>query len=202
LYHANLGSLDFWLLVMVDKTSISLLERLRKPDDQEAWSYFVHLYTPLLYFWFRRSKLSIDETEDLVQEVFATLVHKLPGFTYDPSRRFRGWLWTVAINKLRERRRQPGSIAAGQIDPNLLEGADTIAEFTEEEYRRFITDRALQLMQKDFEPTTWRAFWEHVPNGRTAPEVAAELGISIGAVYAAKTRILGRLRNELQGLLD
>lgn len=187
---------------MVDKTSISLLERLRKPDDQEAWSHFVHLYTPLLYFWFRRSKLAAGETEDLVQDVFATLVDKLPGFTYDPSRRFRGWLWTVAINKLRERRRQPDSITAGRDETNSLEGVDTIAEFTEEEYRRFITDRSLRLMQKDFEPATWQAFWEHVPNGRTAADVASELGISIGAVYAAKTRILSRLRIELQGLLD
>jgi RNA polymerase sigma-70 factor, ECF subfamily len=187
---------------MIDKTSISLLERLRKPGDQEAWSRFVRLYTPLLYLWVRRLKLDPDDAEDLVQDVFATLVDKLPEFTYDPSRRFRGWLWTVAINKLRERRRQRTLISAGPAKTDLLEGEDNVAEFTEEEYRRFITDRALKLMQTDFEPASWRAFWEHVPNGRTAADVATELGMSIGAVYAAKTRILARLRTELQGLLD
>jgi RNA polymerase sigma-70 factor (ECF subfamily) len=187
---------------MIDKTSINLLERLRKPGDQEAWSRFVRLYTPLLYHWVRRLKFDPNDAEDLVQDVFATLVDKLPGFTYDPSRRFRGWLWTVAINKLRERKRQRILVSASPVESDLLEVPDTIVEFTEEEYRRFITDRALQLMQTDFEPTTWQAFWEHVPNGRTAPEVAAELGISIGAVYAAKTRILARLRTELEGLLD
>jgi RNA polymerase sigma-70 factor (ECF subfamily) len=185
---------------MVEKTSISLLERLRKPDDQEAWSRFVSLYTPLFYFWCRRFKLSPDDAEDLIQDVFAILVDKLPEFIYDPNLRFRGWLWTVALNRLRKRRRKPASLSDGQIE--TVEGTDTIAEFTEEEYRRFITERALLLMQTDFEPTTWKAFLEHTTNGRTAADVASELGITIGAVYAAKARVIGRLRTELQGLLD
>jgi RNA polymerase sigma-70 factor (ECF subfamily) len=187
---------------MVDKTPVSLLERLRKPGDQEAWSRFVHLYTPLLYVWVRRLRLDPDDAKDLVQDVFTTLVDKLPGFEYDPGRRFRGWLWTVAINKVRERRRQRTLVSIGPIESDMASGDDSVAEFTEEEYRRFITHRALQLMQADFEPTTWRSFWEHVSHGRTAADVAAEFGISIGAVYAAKTRILSRLRSELKDLLD
>lgn len=189
-------------LTMGDKTSFSLLERLRGAGDQEAWFRFVRLYTPLLYLWFRRLRIEPDEAEDLVQDVFTTLIDKLRGFTYDPNRRFRGWLWTVAINKLRERRRKRTLVSIPPGDIDQLEGTDTITEFTEEEYRRFITSRALQLMQTDFEPLTWRAFWEHVTKGRTATEVSMELGISIGAVYAAKTRILDRLRTELHGLLD
>jgi RNA polymerase sigma-70 factor (ECF subfamily) len=187
---------------MVDKTSVSLLERLRSRNDQEAWSRFVSLYTPLLYFWVRRFKLSPEENEELVQDVFVTLVDKLPEFTYDPNRRFRGWLWTVAINKLRARQRKQISVTARPGETDLLEGADTIAEFTEEEYRSHVTDRALQLMQKDFTTTTWRAFQEYVLNDRPVAEVAAELGMSVGAVYIAKTRVLGRLRTELSGLLD
>lgn len=185
---------------MVDNTSISLLERLRQSDDQEAWSRFVSLYTPLLFYWCRRFHLNPDESEDLIQDVFATLVDKLPEFIYDPSRRFRGWLWTVALNRLRKRRKKPAMVSDSLIP--AVEAADTIEEFTEEEYRRVVTERALQLMQKDFEPATWRAFWEHTTNGRTAADVAAELGMTTGAVYAAKARIIGRLRSELQGLLD
>jgi RNA polymerase sigma-70 factor (ECF subfamily) len=183
-------------------TPISLLERLRKPADQEAWGRFVQLYTPLLFHWARRLKLGPEEAEDLVQDVFTTLVDKMPGFTYEPGRRFRGWLWTVAVNKLRERRRRSAALTATISDADLPEAPDTVEEFTETEYRRFLTDRALQLMEKDFEPATWRAFWEHVANGRTAPEVATELGVSVGAVYAAKTRVLARLRAEMNGLLD
>lgn len=188
--------------IMVDKTSISLLDRVRQLGDQEAWARFVHLYTPLLFLWARRLKLDADAAEELVQEVFSTLVNKLPEFQYDPSRRFRGWLWTVAVNKFRERRRQNNLVSIGPLHSGLVDDGDAVAEFTEAEYRQFISERALQLMQQDFEPSTWRAFLEHVTLGRTAADVAAELGMSVGAVYAAKTRILARLRIDLKGLLD
>lgn len=187
----------------MERTPISLLERLRSPGDQEAWTRFVQLYTPLLYQWARRLRLDADAAADLVQDVFTVLVARMPGFTYDPGRRFRGWLWTVAVNKLRERRRrEPAGITTETAGTDIPEGSDPVAEFTEAEYRQYITDRALRLLQTDFDPTTWRAFWEHVTHGRTAPDVAAELGLSVGAVYAAKTRILARLRAELRGLLD
>jgi RNA polymerase sigma-70 factor (ECF subfamily) len=57
-------------------------------------------------------------------------------------------------------------------------------------------------MRAEFESSTWTACWEHVVSGRSAADVAAELGISEGAVYVAKCRVLRRLRQELKGLLD
>jgi RNA polymerase sigma-70 factor (ECF subfamily) len=57
-------------------------------------------------------------------------------------------------------------------------------------------------MQAEFAETTWRACWESAVGGRPAAEVAAALGISVGAVYVAKSRVLGRVRQELAGLLD
>jgi RNA polymerase sigma-70 factor (ECF subfamily) len=49
---------------------------------------------------------------------------------------------------------------------------------------------------------TWQACWEFVVRDRPAAAVAAELGITVNAVYLAKSRVLRRLREELQGLLD
>ena len=57
-------------------------------------------------------------------------------------------------------------------------------------------------MQEEFQPTTWKACWEFVVNGRPAAEVAAELGISENAVFIAKCRVIQKLRLELDGLLD
>ena len=74
--------------------------------------------------------------------------------------------------------------------------------FMEKEYRDYLIGRALQVMRTDFQPTTWRACWEHVAQGRPVAEVAAELGISVRAVYLAKARVLRRLRKELEGLWD
>jgi RNA polymerase sigma-70 factor (ECF subfamily) len=79
---------------------------------------------------------------------------------------------------------------------------DPAGAFEEEEYRRQLVGRALQLLQPEFSPTTWRAFLEHVVAGRDAAEVADELGIATGTVYAAKSRVLTRLRGHLHGLLD
>ena len=44
--------------------------------------------------------------------------------------------------------------------------------------------------------------WEHVVSGKSAAEVAADLGLTPGAVRAAKFRVLTRLRLELAGLLE
>jgi RNA polymerase sigma-70 factor (ECF subfamily) len=54
----------------------------------------------------------------------------------------------------------------------------------------------------EFQPATWQAFWGLTVEGKSGAEVAAELGLSVDAVYAAKSRVLRRLRQELDGLLE
>src|SRR5690349_11904006 len=78
--------------VSMEDTPASLLERLRRPGDQAAWVRFVQLYTPLIFQWAHRLGVAEADAADLVQDIFATLVQKLPDFTYDRDRRFRGWL--------------------------------------------------------------------------------------------------------------
>ncbi len=185
-------------------TSGSLLEQLRHPNQEAAWTRFVKLYTPLIYTWGRRMGVRRQEAVDLVQDVLTVLVQKLPNFSYDREKSFRAWLHTLTRNKLREQmRRRPGPTvnASDSFLDDLARnsGSDT---FEEKEYRRHLARRALQLMQVDFEPTTWKACWEHIVSGRSAAEVGRELGISEGAVYAAKYRVLRRLRENLTGLLD
>jgi RNA polymerase sigma-70 factor (ECF subfamily) len=188
----------------MDRTPVSLLERLRKPDEQAAWERFVELFTPFLYHCARRLGLRSADATDLVQDVFAVLVQKLPEFTYDPQRSFRAWLRTVTLNKWREKHRRragPGA-RAGEARPEELACPDGAAAFDEAEYRQHVTARALAIMQAQFQPTTWKACWEHIVAGRPAADVAAELGLSEGAVYVASHRVLRRLRQELDGLLD
>jgi RNA polymerase sigma-70 factor (ECF subfamily) len=185
-------------------TPVSLLERLRQSSDAAPWGRFVELYTPLLFYWARRLGLQESDAADLVQEVFAVLVQELPTFTYEPARRFRGWLWTITRNKWRERRRRLAARPAAAGDAGLDRALTPapVEELDEAEYRKYLVDRALQLMQADFQPVTWKACWEYVVNGRPAAEVAAELGITANGVHLAKSRVLRRLREELSGLLD
>jgi RNA polymerase sigma-70 factor (ECF subfamily) len=187
---------------MTPPTPASLLQRLGRSPESRDWERFVELYTPLLFAWTGRLGLSDHDAADLVQDVFATLVEKLPAFRYDPGRSFRGWLKTVLLNRWRQghRRAEAAHRVGGGLDD--LPDEDGNPDISEAEYRRHVAQRALAVMRADFEPATWAAFWEFVVCERPAAEVAAELGLTVNAVYLTKARILRRLREELAGLLD
>jgi len=187
------------------KTPASLLERLCEPFEPEAWERFVSLYTPLIYTWGRRIGLQKQDSSDLVQEVFVKLVQVLPTFTYDPHKGgFGRWLKTVTLNTWRDHIKRRGDRALPGNEAALAELAapNRLEAFWEAEYSLQLVNRAVALMQADFQPATWQAFWEQVVVGRPAKEVAAELGMSAGAAYAAKFRVLDRLREELVGMLE
>lgn len=187
---------------VVNTTSLSLIERLRQPGEEEAWGRLVELYTPLLFFWCRKMGLRQQDAADLVQDVFAVLVQKLPEFCYEPSKSFRGWLRTILVNKWRDCERRRALAAQVQRPETLARLVDPGQDFWEAEYRQYLVGRALELMQAEFQPSTWKACWETVVADRPAAEVADELGLSIDAVYTAKSRVLRRLRCELQGLME
>ena len=188
----------------MDSTSISLLRRLREPEPEAAWRRFVDLYAPLIYHWGRNQGLNSTDTSDLVQEVMAILVVKLPDFEYDPAKRFRGWLRTVTINKARDFKRrqltQPATGTNAAIGQAVV--ADEVDLFDEVEYRQYLVGRALRLMQAEFRETTWQACWKSFMERQSTAEISRELGLSPNAVHIAKSRVLRRLRAELNGLLD
>jgi RNA polymerase sigma-70 factor, ECF subfamily len=182
-------------------TSVSLLRRLQSAQDAAAWERFVDLYTPIVFRWARRAGFQQAEASDLVQDVLMQLLRSLPSFGFDPQKgRFRSWLKTVVLNSARDlmAQRRPDP-----VDPQVLalEPVDP-PDFWDEEYDRLLFDRALVVMRTEFEETTWRACWEHLTSGRSAREIGAELGLSEAAVFTAKSRVLNRLRQELQVLLD
>jgi RNA polymerase sigma-70 factor (ECF subfamily) len=183
-------------------THASLLERLRLPEEQAAWERFVQLYTPLLHRMAQRLDVPEADEADLLQDVFAVLVRELPEFKYDPRLRFRGWLWTVLANKWREQRRRrsvsTGADAASLADIAVDDPRNAAEEAAD---RACVMQRALELLRPQFQANTWEAF-QACTAGRPAPEVAKQLGLSLAAVYAAKSRVLQRLRQELEGLLD
>lgn len=182
-------------------TSISLLERLRSPGDQVAWAQFAAIYTPLLFYWAKRHGLQDSDAADLVQDVMATLVRTLPEFQYEQAKSFRAWLRTVTQNKWRERsRRLALPIEASANITDLI--AEETREFWDKDYQTLLVARALEVMRAEFEQNTWQACWAVVVEQRSVAEVAQELGMTNGAVYVAKSRVLKRLREELAELWD
>lgn len=188
----------------MDSTSVSLLQRLRSSDAEQAWERFVGLYTPLMDYWVRKIGVPASDAPDLVQNVFATLVKELPRFQYNRGKSFRGWLRTVTLNTARDYFRR----TAARPEQTSDRLAETVAvagevEFLDEaEYRAHLVGCAMKLMQAEFKDEHWQACWQHVVEGRSAAEVAANLGITTNVVYLATSRIVRRLREELAGMLE
>jgi len=136
------------------------------------------------------------DAADLVQDVLLTLVKTLPEFEYDPGKSYRSWLWTVTKNQFLKRSNRRTS---APVDPKTLDKYENrpVEPFWEEEYRKHMFSRITMMLEKDFPAPTWRAFWAHVVEGKTASQVAAELGINLWAVYTAKIRVLAHLHKEL-----
>ena len=186
----------------------SLLERLRRqPEDAEAWQRLDALYRPVLHSWLRRYCLQPQDADDLVQQVFEVVLRKLPEYDSEKGT-FRGWLRGILGNSLQEfwrsqeaRHRTPGDDPAyGKIlDEIPNHGSDP--RRVRERGAQNVTQRLLARIQPDFSITTWRVF-QRLLEGEKAADVAAALGISLNAVYLAKSSILKRLRQELETLSD
>src|SRR5262245_25672198 len=135
-------------------TPSSLLVRLRRSGDEEAWRRFVQLYAPLLFHVAGKLGLRGDDADDLVQDVFAVLVRSLPDFSYDRGKSFRAFLKSVLVNKWRDARRRKAASPVESAGGAPAEAVvpDAVEAFTEDEYRDHLVKRALRIMQSDFEP--------------------------------------------------
>jgi RNA polymerase sigma-70 factor (ECF subfamily) len=191
-------------------TSATFLERLRDRADAEAWQRLVDLYSPLLTGWLRRHTLQDADVDDLVQEVLLTVAREAPQFQHSgrPGA-FRHWLRTILANRLREfwraRRLRPAATGdcdfAGILD-QLEDPNSGISRLWDQEHDQHIVRRLLAMMEPQFAPSTWQAFRRVVLEGARPDAVAAELGLTLNAVFIAKSRVLQRLRAESRGLLD
>jgi RNA polymerase sigma factor (sigma-70 family) len=187
-------------------TRASLLIRLQDPSDQEAWQLFVDLYAPLIYGFLRKRGLQDADAADLMQEVLRSLAVSMARLNYDPRRgTFRGWLYTVTRNKLsnflgKRNNRERGSGDSGvQAQLEQEAGADPEAsELWEQEYQRRAFAWAAEQVREEFQESTWHAFWLTAVEGQEVRAVSAQLGLSPGAIYVAKSRVLARLREQVQ----
>ena len=184
--------------------SSSLITRL-KARDADAWRRLSHLYGPLVYGWLRRAGLQDGDAADVVQDVFLAVAQNIDAFRRDRENdSFSGWLWTIARSKLNDhyRRRvgQPRADGGTDFQQQMQQLSEQPEAGELAAATQALARRALELIQTDFEETTWRAFWRTAVDGQSAAAVAAELSLSVASVYTAKSRVLRRLRQELDGL--
>jgi RNA polymerase sigma-70 factor (ECF subfamily) len=189
-----------------DATSLSLLARARG-RNAEAWRRLVQLYSPLVFSWGRRAGLNDADAADLVQDIWRAVVGALDRFERDTEAgTFRGWLWTITRNRIHDhfRKRQAEPEAAGGTTARQLLETVPEQEPVDESgvTEHHLLHRALELIRPEFEEHTWKAFWRMTVDGCPAAEVGEELGMAANAVHQAKFRVLRRLREEMEGLVE
>jgi RNA polymerase sigma-70 factor (ECF subfamily) len=207
-------------------TSLTLLRQITNPRNEEAWRIFVERYQPLIFYWCHRQGRNHNEAEEITADVLAKLVKGIRTFIYDPTRKFRGWLRIVVNNALseywRRRARHPdhgsgdprvqqllNQIKAPENTENLVDelakengseavqGTESLVDELDEalEPCRWL-QQVVRRVKERTEDQTWQAFWLTEVEEVSAPQVAQRLGMTVAAVYAARYRIRGWLREE------
>ncbi len=187
-------------------TRPSLLLRIRDARDDQAWAQFVEIYAPLVYGYTRKHGLQDADAADLTQEVLRRVARSVDQLEYDPKRgTFHGWLLTVTRNALRKywsgRQRHPQAVGDTAVQALLEEqpdGPDEDAAAWDQEHEWRLFHWAAGQVRGSFQESTWQAFWQTAVEGRSAQEVAGSLGMSPGAVYIAKSRVLARLKDHIE----
>jgi len=192
-------------------TRQSLIERLRRWDDQESWRDFFDLYWGLLYGTAMKSGLNDPEAQDVAQDTIILVAKKMSRFKYDPAEdSFKGWLLYLTRKRIAMEYRKR---ARGRLQPPAEPGAETaeiegipdpagvrLEAFWEEEWARTLWAAALARVKEQVAPKQFQMFDLYVVKERPAPEVAQALGVAIAQVYLAKHRISALLKKELTQL--
>jgi RNA polymerase sigma-70 factor, ECF subfamily len=188
-------------------TSTSLLDRIRH-CDREAWERFVTLYCPLIYDVCRSFGVQAADADDVIQEVFRSVSLAINDFEKErPGDSFRGWLFVIVRNKIRDHFRRIAK------EPQGVGGSDALNldQLPEELSQGSLSNqsagdpaltRALDMIRSEFQERTWTAFWRLTVEGHSAAEIAADLGMTNNAIRQAKFRVIQRLRTEFGDLID
>ncbi|MFO1020414.1 MAG: sigma-70 family RNA polymerase sigma factor [Planctomycetales bacterium] len=192
----------------IPETRASLILRLPSPEDRLAWQEFVAIYEPFLYRYARRRGLQDADARELVQNVLLSVARAVERWTPDPSRgKFRSWLFKIARNQLLDLHsrhdRQPRSSGFSTF-LNLLDRPALPSPFDERqlllEHRRELFRLISSRVKRSVKETTWQAFWLTSIEQQAPEDVAQKVGLTVGGVYIARSRVTARLKAEWKEL--
>jgi RNA polymerase sigma factor (sigma-70 family) len=189
------------------ETRITLLGRLRSaPGDPAAWSEFVEWYGQKIYVWCRNWGLQEADAQDVTQEVFLKLSLRMQDFRYDSQGSFHAWLKTVSHHTWQDylgKQRKAGQ-ASGSADAmnrlNAIEARDDLEKWIAAAGDEELLKEAAIRVRIRVEPRTWDAFRLLALEGRSGAEAAKVLGMKVGALFVARSKVQRMLREELARL--
>lgn len=176
--------------------------------DATSWKELAQVYGPVVYGWARRCGCQSADAADVMQDTFAAVAGHLSNFDLERSgATFRGWLWTISRNKIRDLARVAAEeCAVGGTDADLAmrqlqDATDADEPPTDADNDAAgVRGRLIETLRQKFDQRTWRMFWESAIAGRPSSDVAEEMGVTKWAVYKARARVLQRLKQEMNDL--
>lgn len=194
-------------------TRASLLLAAGDPTNQEAREAFVGCYGGLIRDWCRRRGVQEADQDDVVQTILLRLLNTLPTFKYDPRKRFRGLVhravYRAIVDLHRERQRRSAGYGSGDTrilsqlheipapDDSAVEGLTQVLAAQVERDQRL--HEACERVRRRVEPQTWQAFWLITVEGEPLADVVQRLGMTKGAIYVAKCRVIKLIQSEVGG---
>ncbi|MDG2220231.1 MAG: sigma-70 family RNA polymerase sigma factor [Rubripirellula sp.] len=188
------------------ETQPSLLVRIRNERDTESWSRFVEIYAPAVFRFLKQQGLQDADAADLTQEVMASVAAAIKSFDYDAHRgRFRGWLFTVVQNKVRnfwrDAAKSPDAKGHPRAHRQLIDQPDErhdASKVWQQEYEHRLFISASEQVRPMVQESTWLAFWNTAVDGESPAAVAIQLNMTPAAVRLAKARVIHRIKQEIK----
>ncbi|MCA9138847.1 MAG: sigma-70 family RNA polymerase sigma factor [Planctomycetales bacterium] len=193
----------------MNSTSISLLQRLREDPGAEDWQSLMRDYSPLIRRWLSAHGVQDHDADDITQEVMTILVRRIGEFQRQRTGSFRCWVRTMTVNCMRDHARRArksprGTGGSDMVDlmNALSDDHSELSQRWDEQHAQYLLDVMLKKIRPEFRENSWQAFTKTAIE-KLSPQVAAEqIGISVNAVFVAKSKVLKRLREEGTGLID
>lgn len=184
------------------ETSASLIARIQDPANGAAWAEFEALYRPVIFRSARTKGLQYADAFDLVQHVLMSVAAAIDKYErQENGPPFRNWLSRVTRNAiLKALTRKPHDQAEG--GSKILDVLSEVSSPDEEveaiiqlEYRRELFHRAAGQIRLEVTEPTWLAFEMTVVQGTSIERAASQLKVSVGNIYAARSRVMKRFRD-------
>lgn len=185
-------------------TRFSLIEKIKDPRDAEAWSEFAEIYYPLVFGICRKKGLQHADATDIAQEVLGRVANAVGSYRHDqPGATFRGWLYRITRNLTVDFFRRQGKDPLAKATPqfNLHEIQEPSLEESKEfhfAFRRHLFNVVAKVVQNQVQPKTWSAFWKTEVEQMDVDEASEALSMTRGAIYVARSRVIAKIRNEIQ----
>jgi RNA polymerase sigma-70 factor (ECF subfamily) len=188
------------------QTRGSLLSRLRDVSDRDSWQTFFDRYWRLIYNVARKSGLSDDQAQDIVQETVIAVARKIPEFRYDSHKgSFKQWLLLITRRRIHDHLRRlyrsmplmagsPDELRSEAVASSAPSPDAEIAAAWEHEWKENLIQAALARVRQRANPKQYQVFDYCVLQDLPAPQVARMLGLNVAQVYLAKHRVSGAVK--------